>query len=158
MKKTIITTIFIASSALLLSCGGSGSSRTSNIYMTNSFGYFKEIMTDSEIQKCIGANPTQTTCNCPGGGQVTVDEANLTVSVDACKSSTEYSFDGTITMDQANNNFIFNLTSFGECNNATGNNLMDQCNGTIRASCATNETTCTIIADSDNPDQCVLDC
>ena len=143
----------------LASCGGGGGESPGEAAAEASVDAFLSIMMSDNLADCVdcvvGTSPT---CNCPGGGNITLDATCSNITVNNCKSSDGKNFNGTITTDGDVLNV--NLTSFGECSNMEGSNipLFGDCSGTVSGSCAGETITCDVVDDPDDPDDCDLEC
>jgi hypothetical protein len=96
------------------------------------------------------------TCDCPGGGTLSVDANVETITADGCKASNGLEFDGSVTI---NDQGLVNgtMSPFGDCSTVTATNVgTDTCEGTVSGTCDGDTATCTVTDGSG--DECDVNC
>lgn len=147
MKKTVLAAVVLAVFAAA-GCGGSGGGSTDCTAGENAaeaaFSDFTTILDSSDMAACLDL--TATTCDCPNGGSVTVDQNNLTVTFDNCTSASNEVYEGTLTLSDDLSSLSANMATFDGCTNLTATDVVVEggCSGTVSATCGGQTLTCTM--------------
>ena len=156
MKKIALLGLLLGATVLAVGCGGSSGSGTDctpgETAAEAAFDDFGTIMANNDMLPCL--NLTATTCDCPNGGIVNVDQTALTVTFIDCTSATDQVYNGTLTLAQDGNSFSGTMTEFDGCTNVSATNVSVEgaCSGTITGTCGGQTLTCTM---SDSSGECV---
>jgi hypothetical protein len=146
--KRLALVVLMLSALAVAGCGGSSGGSTDCTAGENAaeaaFIDFSTILDSDDILPCLTL--VATTCDCPNGGSVTVDQANLTVTLDNCTSATDEVYTGTLTMSQDLTSISANLPQFDGCTNVTATNVVVEggCSGSISGTCGGQTLTCTM--------------
>ena len=151
MKERIMVLVMCLGLVSFAACGGSSSSNPEQA-AENSYLAMVDI-----VEYCLGdfgleadavgylvAKQAAETCNCPGGGTLSISDDLSTITAANCKSSGGDNFNGSVTIDDAG---LVNgtMTPFGECSTVSANNVGTQsCTGTLTGTCASVGITCTV--------------
>jgi len=148
MKRMALVVLMLSALAVA-GCGGSSGGSTDCTAGENAaeaaFNDFVTIIENNDMIPCLTLADTNR--DCPNGGNVTVDQANFTVTFNDCISSSDQVYNGTMTISQDLTTIDVNMPQFDGCTNLTADNVVVEgnCSGTVSATCGGQTLTCTMI-------------
>ena len=159
--KRIAMVVFMLSVMVIAGCGGSGGDSTDctagETAAQNAFEDFGTILADNGTLPCLTG--AATTCDCPNGGTMTVDQATFTLTFSAdCTSATDQIYAGSIALSQ-DGTISGNMNPFDGCTNVTATGIASvegACAGTISGTCASQNLQCNVV--DDGAGGCTLEC
>lgn len=161
MRKMLgVAVVVLAFGLAACGGGGGGSSGTdaAKTALTNAYDDFGTMIEGGTLDSCLDG--TQTSCDCPGGGEMTANLAQRTITLTNCKSASGETYSGVFTVSADGTTMSATLTTFGDCTNGTATDMafgnQAACQGEISATCSGSSVTCPVEQNSQG--ECTLMC